>query len=784
MGIEQFFSSMRQRENIDFKTHFINKNPSGIKVDNIFIDFNSIIHVTSQKIIQELNSILIRLITKTKDKIFEELTNKYDISKDLSIEEFKELLTLDKLNNIISNKVINYVTKEILSKVTDVKLIYIAVDGVPSRGKMAEQKKRRYMGAVMSEIRNRLKMDHNEEINKDDVRREYEKYKISWSKSNISPGTEFMRLMDIYLKGPKLEVAMKICQPTLTKYIYSGVFERGEGEKKIVNWIWNNPSKAKTIIYSPDSDVTLLSLLISEKVGSIKLLRWDQQNHVLESIDIDKLKVSFIDYLEEKSKNKIKNRQQVIDDIVFIFTMFGNDFLPKIESLSVKNDFTRLMDIYVNLKNKPLIVNDKKNKGKKSISWECFIEFFKILQRDEHKSLHLTYMSHNYRNFKTLKKLLNATNMNFMDKMSKFLSWFRTFNYAIRKKDSKLLDTQIKNKDYMIILERLTKLKGYGNEKDSFIDRYKSYYETMNKFPRVFITFQKFTKKLDDRFHLQKLSNVHSYLKYDLPILDYDKEIYKFENMLDEYKDILNAHELELGKIYIDPFTKQWRADSIKQGIRRYYYDFFGIKSLNVKDVKMNKLVKHYLEGIIWVFNYYYNWYDIKENHDVALTWWYRYSRSPLLAQIYDYLTMVKSDGLYGIDKQLMKFREDEKTWFNCYEHLFYVSPMRKLDYLVTAEYKSFVSTKFYNDLDKVVGRILGKNGRNDIDCRGIIFLTKCILFVVFKDTMNEKQFLKEFRKIKPSSKANQLAGYWTEKPNVKIISYSNKKLSLKDRKE
>ena len=81
MGIEQFFSSIRQRENVDLKTHFIEKNPIGLKVDRLFIDFNSIIHVTSQKIIQELNAILIRLISKTKDDFYNELIKKYNLKK-------------------------------------------------------------------------------------------------------------------------------------------------------------------------------------------------------------------------------------------------------------------------------------------------------------------------------------------------------------------------------------------------------------------------------------------------------------------------------------------------------------------------------------------------------------------------------------------------------------------------------------------------------------------------------------------------------------------------------
>ena len=50
------------------------------------------------------------------------------------------------------------------------------------------------------------------------------------------------------------------------------------------------------------------------------------------------------------------------------------------------------------------------------------------------------------------------------------------------------------------------------------------------------------------------------------------------------------------------------------------------------------------------------------------------------------------------MSNDVMKFKEPEKNWFNCYEHLFYVSPMRNLKYLVMDEYRVFLNHKFYSD--------------------------------------------------------------------------------------
>ena len=40
------------------------------------------------------------------------------------------------------------------------------------------------------------------------------------------------------------------------------------------------------------------------------------------------------------------NKTNVTNDIAFIFTLFGNDFIPKLESIDVRNDIETLMNIY------------------------------------------------------------------------------------------------------------------------------------------------------------------------------------------------------------------------------------------------------------------------------------------------------------------------------------------------------------------------------------------------------------------------------------------------------
>ena len=53
----------------------------------------------------------------------------------------------------------------------------IAIDGVPTFAKIMEQKKRRYIGDLLSQLMKKFELP------------------FEWSKINISPGTEFMNKM-------------------------------------------------------------------------------------------------------------------------------------------------------------------------------------------------------------------------------------------------------------------------------------------------------------------------------------------------------------------------------------------------------------------------------------------------------------------------------------------------------------------------------------------------------------------------------------------------------------
>ena len=125
MGIEKFFNTFRlkyNKDNLIYDTKYPYKK---INSKFLFFDFNSIVHNISQRLIEQIN------LNEKKNYTLEEL-NKLIISH--VIHDLKFIIN----NNFKSN---------------ELKLIYIAIDGTPSKAKIVEQRKRRYIGTIDSNLK-------------------------------------------------------------------------------------------------------------------------------------------------------------------------------------------------------------------------------------------------------------------------------------------------------------------------------------------------------------------------------------------------------------------------------------------------------------------------------------------------------------------------------------------------------------------------------------------------------------------------------------------------------
>ena len=804
MGIERFFSSIEENKITTSKEGFTKTLNSRLDAKYFFIDFNSIIYITSYKVLSELNYVLYKIITnkidrdknKKLDKIIKD--NNININDNTTPKSYNEQLTEDILSDLIISRVKSYILKELLNfiKPDKLKFFYIAIDGVPSKSKMLEQKKRRYMGAFAYNYKKRL-FDKYEDVLKNNNRHQYEKYKITWGTYNITPGTVFMHKIDSLL-GSEIFInnLKKVCK-NLKTYIYSGPYEPGEGENKIVNRLRSMEQEPSDyLIYSPDSDVTLLCLLLNCKhtpldkrlVTKLSILRHNQQKNNYDVVDIDKLSANIYIYInKEINKDMSPSRDNCINDIVFLLTIFGNDFLPKIESFNVKYDFDRIIDKYIQTLsenytgNYNYIIDFDYTSKDKIIDQQILVKILHKLQIDEGSNLQKVYMSTNYQNYNRLKKIMGADQENFTEVLSQFLDNLRKFHNDISLRENRdKLKKWLNNDKFLNKLKRLVhlqELKGKNLNKvknEDFIYTYIEHYDRYKKLPQVMVTFKKFARTINDIYHRSKLEKTLDNIDPNLELTPYDEELYKFDYMLDEYVKKLNSRSIDIGYISVDPKTYSFKTEKIIKGVKRYYKEYFDIDDINSK--KMVNITKTYLKGLVWVFEYYFNHHDIEYHRENADIMFYPYSHAPLLKQIYEILQRLNDDFLKNVSDKLEEKKVDRKSFFNTLEQMMYVTPVQIFTEMIPKEYKDFVkSSGYYPNMNKVVDNIWNDVNNDEIDCRGVIFLTKCHLKVnnEIQDFDEDREFIKKLRSIelKPETKVRR--GVYNEnKPNIVIRNF------------
>jgi 5'-3' exonuclease len=202
---------------------------------------------------------------------------------------------------------------------------------------MQQQRKRRFISSWRSRTLNELIVKNCQS----------QESTIEWDSNTVTPGTEFMTLLEEQLLHAKDKLGSK---PGV-KVILSTSQEFGEGEHKIFK-IMQHIDSSDTIIYGLDADLILLSLLENT---SIKLLRESPEFGSREKnskqsfmfLDINLLKKAIITDISKS--NKQRDLQNLLDDYVMLCTLLGNDFLPPLSYIKLKdNGLEILLNAYNN----------------------------------------------------------------------------------------------------------------------------------------------------------------------------------------------------------------------------------------------------------------------------------------------------------------------------------------------------------------------------------------------------------------------------------------------------
>jgi 5'-3' exonuclease len=239
--------------------------------------------------------------------------------------------------------------KNIVNYANPTKTIFIAIDGVAPYAKMLQQRRRRFKSKQDEAILSKIRDKHN-------IKNPHEGIDFNM----ISPGTVFMKNLSDYLLTNIKRLHKDHPNWKGRNIIFSDWTVPGEGENKLTEYIRNNNAESH-VIYGLDAD--LIFLCLSNYRNNMFLLRESQYFDVTKGnylyLSVDKLREHLINILKSTtsitdiqdifnvkfnietiicSKSHCIDEQRLIMDYTFLCFFLGNDFLPHIPSLKIRDN--------------------------------------------------------------------------------------------------------------------------------------------------------------------------------------------------------------------------------------------------------------------------------------------------------------------------------------------------------------------------------------------------------------------------------------------------------------
>ncbi len=246
-----------------------------------------------------------------------------------------------------SYRVICEALSDLISKVSPRRTVYISIDGVAGLCKQSQQRKRRFKTAAEAR--------QKQEETKEDVEVSEEELQSIKGFDTIyfTAGTKYMEGLCEYIRV----YFSKSAHPYT--FIFDDMYNPGEGEHKIMEYIRGDKEHGSFMIYSPDADLLMLSLA-SRRSNMFVIRANDPKEERKHDIPIDYY-IVHIDRLASKLTQKYQwesnarvvqpfIKDQFIVDVVLFLFILGNDFLPGFPYVKIRDDgIETLFNVYLSV---------------------------------------------------------------------------------------------------------------------------------------------------------------------------------------------------------------------------------------------------------------------------------------------------------------------------------------------------------------------------------------------------------------------------------------------------
>lgn len=830
MGIVRLAKSLRLLKSIKEFSSRETDIKEKISGNRVYMDFVSIVYRIQENVALELNYLLFTFILiKRKiinsDELLSEKLYKLLIKYKDSIQNYKKIysifnsITNDTKKNDILNKLIKFITNSFIShfkthirsndilniyiykdvvyfivdmltyKITDVEYILIAFDGIPSFGKIQEQRQRRYMRFAFNEFKKimRKKEDIKNTTPLYNARKEYDKDHIN---VNIRTAIEYVYSMyhdntlqndisigiDLFRKKNNNDMKKPIIEVMDRPY--------GEGEKILMDKLiidHKNFSDKSYVFYSPDGDSVILCLNIYiktkvEKLNVVKMYILEpsrKHNNQTQYVDIPKLYNNIVQHVVKYSHLKIetvKDKDHICSDFIFFINFYGNDFLHQIPTMEISTTIIDLIYIYSRFIRDNEYITDIKN-NRTDINFDSMKKFFIVLASYEEYLMLDSYTSELETRNKIFKYFGDIFPFRYLlDYREKIYESKKYIYNSIKNSNTKSYDS-IKQmvSDMILHLNEIQTKSGYkygdiflkteAKNIGFYVSKIMTDAEHLLDQSYIFI----YNIKLRRNRNEKHMTNIIKEIEKDL--IENNKSI-NIDNIKNSNNNVIRAFSFDYTNIRdiiphnqmpttskdVNIFLLDWKSGKWVDIINSYSYELgynwktnkakkindemkrYQYNMLESNNKELNNMISSYLKTISWMIDYYMNTSD-KDTKKYISSWSYNYKRSPFITHISEFLhnksnKNIKSMMFNVYNRSLIK----TNNYITHDKHSMYIYPLSKKEI-------SYISKKYqyvFPDMIEYVkitineSNIKSKKRKRLFDCRMCAYLSKCI----FKNKM------------------------------------------------